>query len=243
MRRTPFILTLILGAAAVLAAQSGREVLRGEVRIDLEPVSDFSVEEQLPLDTAALRERAMAETAWFYGAMIYGWSFHYDIGERARGIAEELELVPLGTILPGDPRIEITDFEVKDARVYLWSDYRPAPAQLQRMAKWRAGSTRSAQGYGHGPLGVMPPAGIENAAERPDPLIERWLTIRKQALEDAARAALRAVLRGGERNRPKEASGYISLAAFPRFWLDRGQWAASGRFLIEVETITPFAAY
>ncbi|MDR2181493.1 MAG: hypothetical protein LBN92_02315 [Treponema sp.] len=232
-------LILILGVTVVLAAQSGREVLRGEVRIDLEPAGAFSVEEPSPPDLAALRERAMAEAASWSGAMIYGWSFHYDIGERARGIAEELRLAPLGTILPGDPRIEITDFEVKETSVYLWSDYRPAPAQLQRMAQWRAGSTRSAQGYGYGPHGVMSPSDLEDGAAAS----ENWLAVRKLALEDAARAALRAVLRGSERNRPKEASGYISLAAFPRFWLDSGRWAASARFLIAVETITPFAAY
>jgi hypothetical protein len=226
---------LILGVTAALAAQSRTEVLRGEVRIDLEPVGEFAVEAQPPLDLPAIRERALAEAAYFYGAMIYGWSFHYDIGERARDIDEELELVPLGTILPGDPRIEVTDFDVKELRVFLWSDYRPAPAQLQRMAKWRAGSTRSAQGYGHGPLGVM--------SVGDDAGVESWLAVRKQALEDAARAALRGALRGSERNRPKEVSGYISLAAFPRFWLDKSQWAASGRFLIEVLEITPFAAY
>ncbi|MDR1389983.1 MAG: hypothetical protein LBJ31_08410 [Treponema sp.] len=229
---------LALFVASFVQAQGNlslREVLRGEVRVDLEPAGGF-VEEHPPLDLDALRENAKAEIALLYGAMIYGWSFHYDIGERARGIDEELELTPIGIILAEDPRIEITDFEVKDMRVYIWSDYRPAPEQLVRMSKWKAGSTRSIQGYGHGPLGIdTPDTAMTESARR--------LAVRKQALEDAARAALRAMLRGSERNRPKEVRGYISLAAFPRFWLDKGQWAASGRFFVEVLEITPFAAF
>jgi hypothetical protein len=70
-----------------------------------------------------------------------------------------------------------------------------------------------------------------------------WLAIRREALEDAARAAVRAALRGRERNRPKEADGFISLAAFPRYFMDGGHWAASARFRVEITGIVPFAAY
>jgi hypothetical protein len=114
----------------------------------------------------------------------------------------------------------MTDMQVRDFHLYLWSDYRPADIQRQRMAKWRAGTVRTAQGYGRSQL--------DN---------------KYAALEDAARAALRAMLQGSERNRPKEVSGYISLAAFPRYWLGNGQWMASGRFRVEIQEIRPFAAY
>ncbi|MDR1950413.1 MAG: hypothetical protein LBQ38_13565, partial [Spirochaetaceae bacterium] len=70
-----------------------------------------------------------------------------------------------------------------------------------------------------------------------------WLKIRRAGLEDAARAAVRAVLRGSERNRPKEARGFIGLAAFPDYFMDSGHWAASARFRIEITEIIPFAAY
>jgi hypothetical protein len=70
-----------------------------------------------------------------------------------------------------------------------------------------------------------------------------WLDIRSAALKDAARAAVREMLRGSERNRPQEASGFISLASFPRFYVDSGQWAASARFRVQINEIIPFAAY
>jgi hypothetical protein len=51
------------------------------------------------------------------------------------------------------------------------------------------------------------------------------------------------MLRGQERNRPKEAHGFISLAAFPSYWIDGGRWAVSARFRVELAGIVPFAAY
>jgi hypothetical protein len=104
--------------------------------------------------------------------------------------------------------------------LYLWSDYRPDAAQRTRLEKWKAGTVRPAQAYGESPLE------------------EKYA-----ALEDAARAAIRAMLRGSERNRPKTVSGFISLAAFPRYWMEKGHWSAMGRFRVEIVTIEPFAAY
>ena len=233
---------LLIAPARGIAAQ---EIFRGEVRIDLEPVYGFYVDEipegtvraaatEAPLDLKEAGRRAKVEAAMLFGAMIYGWSFHYDIGEKARGIEEDLELTPLGLIVPEDPRLEVTDTRIQDYRLYQWSDYRASEAQKKRASMWKTGTTRTAQALGHGPLGRAPAAGGGEDA---------WLTVKQAALEDAARRALRTMLRGTERNRPKEVSGYISLAAFPQFWLDRGQWAAAGRFLVRITDITPFAVH
>jgi len=200
-----------------------QEALRGEVRIEMEQVRGFPIEEKqaaIMLTVTEARAAALEEAALYYGAMIYGWSFHYDVGERARNIEEKLELTPLGAVVSGDPRLEITDVQVKDLNLYLWSDYRPDAAQRNRLAKWKAGTVRSAQAYG-----------------------ESTLDAKYKALEDAARAAIRTALRGSERNRPKEATGYISLAAFPRYWVEKGHWTAMGRFRLEILEIQPFASY
>jgi hypothetical protein len=217
MSRTVLFFTLLVSFIRISGAQ---EVLRGELRVDLEPMRGFA-DSQPPLDMNQARNQAMDEAAYCFGAMIYGWSFHYDVGERARGIEEELELSPLGTIVRDDPNIEFTDVDIREMRVYVWSDYRPSEAQRGRLSKWRSDLMRSTQAYGHASLEM-----------------EKYA-----ALEDAARAAVRAMLRGSERNRPKEVRGYISLAAFPRFWLGKGQWAAAARFYVEISEIIPFAAY
>jgi hypothetical protein len=70
-----------------------------------------------------------------------------------------------------------------------------------------------------------------------------WVGIKRTALEDAARAGIRAMLRGMERNRPKEALGYIALAEFPVYWVEAGRWMVRARFRVELAGLQPFAAY
>jgi hypothetical protein len=165
-----------------------------------------------------------------YSAIIYGWSFYYEIGEKARGIPEAFELTPLGAVPFGDPGLRATDAEIREMRLYLWTDYRMTDAQKRRMRMWRAGTVRNVQALGKGPPGGP----VETAG---------WIAIKKAALEDAARAGVRAMLRGMERNRPKEARGYIALAEFPVYWIDAGYWTVSARFRVELTGIQPFAAY
>jgi hypothetical protein len=235
-------------AAAPLFAQ---DVLRGQVVLEFEPVYGFYADEvpegmvrleaaQPPLDLDTARRRAEQEAAMLFGAMIYGWSFRYEIGERARNIPEELFLESLGEVRPGDPRFQTTDVHVKELRLYLWADYHPDAAQHKRRSMWKAGTTRPAQALGQGSLGdtARPRSDGQDAEDG-----AALLAVKRAALEDAARAAIRAMLRASERNRPKEASGYISLAAFPRFFLDKGRWNVSARFFIALTGITPFAVH
>ena len=201
------------------------------MKIELEPVYGAYLEEQIPpLDAESGYRRALELASYVFSAQIYGWSFHYDVGERARGIAEELELTPLGEITWGDPGLNVTDANFKDRVLSVWMDYRPTDAQRRRLDMWKMGNVRAAQAIGYTPLDG--PATTSN-----------WLTIREEALKDAARAAIRAMLQGSERNRPKEAAGFISLETFPYFWITGGRWAAQARFKVEIREIIPFAAY
>jgi hypothetical protein len=196
----------------------------------MEPIYGAYVDEEYPLEKDTAYRRALEEAALFFSAQIYGWSFHYDIGERARGIAEEFELMPLGEIRWGDPSLKVTQAYIEKQVLSVWMDYRPADSQLRRLQMWKMGNIRSAQAIGYGPLG--------GPVESTD-----WLSIKKRALEDSARAAVRAMLQGSERNRPKEAKGFISLQSFPSYWMDSGRWAAHARFRGDVKELSPFSAY
>ena len=218
---------ILLGSFSGLWAQ---DVLRGQVMVEMEPIYGFYVEDKYPLDYDDAYRRALEEAAMFFSASIYGWSFDYDIGERARHIPENFELTPLGTIPWGDPGLRVTHANFRDMRLWVWMDYHPVASQSQRLRAWKTGTVRTAQAVGYGPMGYPDrPAG--------------WLEIKKTALEDAARAAVRAMLQGSERNRPKEARGFISLQTFPTYWVDAGRWACSARFYVEIREIVPFAAY
>lgn len=218
---------LLFFAVVSLSAQ---EVLRGEVKVELEPMLGGFIDENYPLDMESAYHRALEEASMFFSAQIYGWSFHYDIGERARGIAEKFELSPLGEIRWGDSGLSVTQTRLENYIFSAWMDYRPNEVQQRRLAMWKMGRIRTAQAIGHGPK-VEP-------GEASD-----WLGIKRKALEDSARAAVRAMLQGSERNRPKEAIGHISLEGFPTYWIDSGRWAVRARFKVEITEIIPFAAY
>ena len=183
-----------------------------------------------PLDHEGAYRRALELAAMFFSAQIYGWSFHYDIGERARGIAEELSLSPLGEIRWGDPGLFVTHAAFQNFILSAWMDYRPTETQKRRLGMWRMGNIRPAQAIGY--------ASMDGPVEESE-----WLTIRRKALEDSARAAIRAMLQGSERNRPKEATGFVSLESFPTYWIDGDRWAIRARFRIDVKEIIPFAVY
>jgi hypothetical protein len=204
-------------------------VIRGEIFVDMEPIYAGHVDDEYPLDIPAASRRALEEAAMVFSAMIYGWSFNYEIGERARQIDEILELEPVAVIQFGDPALRVTDTEIRDMRLRVWTDYHLSPSQQRRMQAWRTGTIRNAQGLGFGPSSVE--------------IYPGWFVLKKIALEDAARAALRTALRGSERNRPKEAHGFISLASFPRFYIDSGRWAVSARFRLQIIEIIPFSVH
>ena len=212
------------------------DAIRGEVWVDLEPIYGDRIDREYPLSRETAGRRALQEAALYYSAMIYGWSFHYDIGERARGIAEDFDILePMGEIPWGDPRLNITEVENRDMRLRVWTEYHLNETQQKRIQIWRTGTVRNAQGTGYCPLtGPVPSEGMSEP---------EWLEIRHAVLKDAARAAVREMLRGNERNRPKEASGFISLASFPRFHIASGQWTATARFRVQINEIIPFAAY
>jgi hypothetical protein len=207
-----------------------QEVLRGEIRVEMEPVYASYVDEQYPLDIASTHKRALEEAAMFFSAMLYGWSFEHEIGERARQIPEKFELEALGSIAWGDSRLRVTDARLEGAQFFMWVDYRLNEDQIRRMRIWRSGTIRSSHALGYGPVG--------GAVEIGD-----WMGIKKTALEDAARASVRAILQAGERNRPKHARGYIALDSFPVYRLSSGRWQVSARFRVEITEIIPFSVY
>jgi hypothetical protein len=206
------------------------DTMRGEIWVEREPIYGDRPDSEYPLSMEAAGKRALQEAALLYAALIYGWSFHYDVGEKARGIPEEFSFDPMGEIHWGDPRLTVTEVETRGSHVRVWTDYRMSDLQTKRIQMWRTGTVRNAQAIGYCPItGPSPDSG--------------WLEIRNAVMKDAARAAIRNILQRSERNRPKEAVGFISLASFPRFYVDSGQWTAAVRFRVQINEIIPFAAH
>ena len=148
MSRKSLLFCILLILPSLLSAQ---EVLRGQVTVELVPVVGGYMDVRYPLDTEGAHRRALEEAAYYFSAQIYGWSFYYDIGERARGIAEEFELSPLGEIRWGDTSLEPTHARLENDILSVWMDYRPREYQHRRLEMWRMGNIRTAQAIGYGP--------------------------------------------------------------------------------------------
>jgi len=224
-----FIFFSVFGSLFAQLYGSHPYVIRGEVVVDLEPIYAGHVDSEYPLDIPAAGRRALEEAAMFFSGMIYGWSFFYEPGERARRTEEYIEIVPVGIIQFGDSGLRVTETQINDMRLKVWADYHLNDAQQRRFQAWNTGMTRNIQAIGYSPSYLQEYPG--------------WLSLKKTALEDAAKVALRSALRGSERNRPKEVTGFISLASFPRYFIDGSRWAVSARFKVQITEIVPFAAY
>jgi len=222
---TGFFFFLLLSFVNINA----QEILQGRVIIDTEPVYGFFTDDKYPLDREEIYRRALKEASYYFSAQIYGWSFFYDVGERARGINEDYELEPVSLIVWGDPALKIRKAEFINGNFEIWVDYHVSPLQSRRLLSWKQGLKKTAQANGF--------CKLDYYGE------DTWFILKKTALEDAARSAIREMLRGSERNRPKEASGFISLQTFPRYFFSSGQWYCTARFLVDITGIIPYSIY
>jgi len=200
------------------------ETLQGRFVVDLEPVAAMEPGVPYPLDQQAAARRIFEEAAVDFAAMIYGWSFLYEPGDKARQIEEFFELKPLGNIPWGDPRLTALDTHSEGSKLYVWVEYRPDEIQRRYLAAGREGSAKTAQGTGSA-------------------LVSLGVRGKSDALEDAAREALRGMLRGSERNKPKEARGTLVLSEIPRFWVDAGHFSCAARFRVVVKEVVPFRVF
>ena len=205
----------------ILVGAGADEVLRGRFLIDLEPVSAMRPGDPYPLDADTAGLLALEEAARCFAGMIYGWSFDYEPSDRARGVEDRFAMDARGEIPFGDPRLTATDAENVPSALAVWIEYRLDELQKRSWAAGREGSARNTQGIGYGRLADGPKG-------------------KAAALDDAAREAVRGLLRGSERNKPKEARGYVMLMDTPRYWTDEGRFVAAARFRVVVTEIVPY---
>jgi hypothetical protein len=225
------VTTLLFAVFAVMfCARAFAEDLRGEVSVEMEPVYALFLGVPYPLDGETASRWAREDAAAAFSGMIYGWSFVYEPGERARSIPESLELEARGEVQAGDSELSVTDTAVRDGVFYMTADYPLDHARQNRMRQWRSAAVSRVQATGYGPLQGW--AGVTDRRQ-----------IKEAALQDAMKKAVRQKIRLTERNRPRAVTGLIALSKFPLYRMNNGQWAATAEFRIEITETIPFAAY
>jgi hypothetical protein len=212
----------------LLAARAGyaQEMLRGRVTVDAEPVwvtlaRNDDAKPEYPLSEPSIQRAALSAAIGYFSGMVYGWAFEYEVGEKARNLADAFEWTPLGELPFGDARMLPSDSVREGSLFHLWADYEMDASQTARRNAWLGGQLRQVNARGR--------AGLRDTQQ--------------DALREAAKQAARSLVRGIERERPKSVRGRIALAAFPVITLAEGEWVASAKFFIEIQEVRKFHGY
>jgi hypothetical protein len=215
---------LALAAAAPAAAQSpaSQGVLRAEFWVEVEPVAAPGEEWPLSLDTAV--RRLLEEAAWVYSGLVWGYEFSYTPLDRVRALQERFELRSLGSIAAGDPALVPGGPTGLPDQVRAWIDYRPDAASIQLMESYSREPWKAAQGIGR--------------ADR----ILGWPG-RRAAYEDAAREAVRDLMRSLEPNKPRLVRGRLAFERVPSIALRGGMYTVQARIRVTVLEALPYTVY
>ena len=211
--------------AAPAAAQASfppAGALRAEFWTDLDGVPQSGDPWPLPLAVAA--SRLAEEAAWVFAGQVWGFEFEWTPLDRTRHIEESFSMKPSGSIPKGDPRLAPEDSRVEGQRLLAYVSYDPTSSEAGLIASYARSPWKSAQGTGMG-----------------DYL--RGYQGRRLAYEDAARAAIRDLLRGLEPNKPRRVKGRIVFASTPRIAVADGTYKVEARFRIEVTEVLEYGLY
>lgn len=226
-KRLPLIILLLI-VPFMLAAQNLEQ--SNLIRIQLwvpaeeEPSRKDTLQAGESLYTPAISNLKIIAPFMLEG-MLYGWNVTYTPSDSARQVAEFYECTPVMDIPPDDPAIQWTESEITDTTISCWVEYTRSDAQMQHKKWWDSVQNPKIQGKGTAPISLGPEA-------------------IKQAVTDAAKAAIRAYLQKTEKNKPKEMTGLLLLAdETPRIYIDHGQYVADLDFFLYVDRIEKYSYY
>lgn len=219
---------LALAAAFVLAqgipasAQISGGVLRGEFWADLEPVSKAGDPWPVPPEEAG--RRILAEAAWAFSGVVYGFEFSYTPYDSARGLKERFELRSLGSIAPESlsPAGAARPKSSYELRAYI--EYGADEAQRKLMGSYLLDPWKGSQGIGRADI----LGGVE---------------ARATAYSEALREAVRSYLRDITPNKPRLVRGRVAFERLPTLSLVGGYYVVQARVRVMTLESLPYAAY
>jgi hypothetical protein len=225
-----------------LQVDAAAQMLRGSVEVEREQVYAVDAGVPYPLDGAGVKRIALENAAALFGAMIYGWDFEYCPGDKARGTSEYIILTPQGHIDAADKRLSPGEAAVKNGIYTLWANYEMSAAQARRFSSHKTVSIQTdALAGGSFPRTVNTKG--RAPLDGPCFVTEDGITT-SPVLEDAAKNAVRGILRASERNKPRLVRGALFLdGGFPLFTISQGSWTCSAAFLVTVTELLTYSAY
>lgn len=198
----------------------------GPVHDSIETISIelWSIDDSIIHGDTSPEERLLREAQYSISGMLYGWSFRYVPGSRARRVEQEWEIQPHANIPWGDPALTVRETAASENRIYGLVDYELTEEDQARQEAWRGVRTSRSSGTGTADL-------MEGTAGK--------LASIEEAIRDAVDRHLREVVP----NRPREVWGDIMLAEPPRIRPVAGRYESRVSVLIRIEAVRPYLAY
>jgi hypothetical protein len=216
-----FSLSLFLLLIASLAGADDRLFVRSWV--ELEPLVRIDAGPYpIPLETA--RKKLLEEGRVLLSGMVYGWTFTYIPGDRARHVEQSFTLAPVAQIPWGSPRLAVLETEVVDQKMWARLCYTMADEEALRRASWESNTAALSTGRGKAPTSVGP-AG------------------KGASLEDAVRDAIRLSLDTRWVNKPRQVSGDVVLWDDPQVIVRSGVYSTVAKVKILVRELVPYRIY
>jgi hypothetical protein len=218
------VCALVLASMRAPAAAAQDRVLRAEFPVDLERppsaaafegVVDPRYEARVPDGEAA--KAVLAEAQWMFSGMVWGFDYVYTPSDRSRSIAELFRIQPRSPESAKGMELHAAGARLEGTVLVVTVEYTPDAGERAEMASWKSGAAAS-QGTG-------------SARSRRD------------AVTEAAKAALRSYLREITHNKPREIRGSFAFAVFPRLFIRQGAWVAVVRMYARVDEILVYGAY
>jgi len=222
-----FILILSLFISYSLFAQTPSVVQN--IRVPLWAELDAYPELAAALDKDAGRyeypQQEIKQVAPFLiNGMVYGWTFSYTPGDKARGVEEQLEVTEIMPQELIEGGITYVSPWIENNRLNYWCEYKRTPSQIQNYNLWNSIQNPMIHGRGYGQLsdGFE---GIRNAAK------------------DALRDAIRIYYRNTIKNKPKEITGSVLIRDLPVLGITSGRYVINLDFFLECGRIVEYTVY
>jgi hypothetical protein len=213
---------LFLLAALSPAAESFDQV---SVRpwIELEPLVRIDPA-QYPLSIPVAEKNLLEEGRFLVSGMVYGWSFLYYPGDRARKVQESFTLTPVAEVPWGSPRLRVSETEHTETRLWGRIIYTMSDEESRRRTSWESNTADQATGTGTAPVQQGPPG-------------------RDASLRAAIKDAIRRSLDVRWPNKPREVSGEVILWDDPQTIVRSGVYTTVATVRIVVRELVPYRIF
>ena len=176
----------------------------------------------IPVDVA--ERQLLEEGRLLLSGMIYGWSFIYIPGDRARQVQESFILTPVAQIPWGSPRLVVRESEVHEQKLWAQLIYTMSTEEALRRASWESNTAELSTGRGRALANAGPPG-------------------KGASLRDAIRDAIRLSLDTRVVNKPRQISGELVLWDDPQVFVRSGVYTTVAKVKLLVRELVPYRIF